>query len=83
MVIINKPFLGHPVFRIKDFFDLENGTTEVIFNTYPFIKSLAIAGLFCGTKTIIDISCQHQSRYTALVQLSLKIGWADFLFKLF
>ena len=46
MVIINKPFLGHPVFRIKDFFDLENGTTEVIFNAYSFIKSPTLVGFF-------------------------------------
>ena len=30
MVIINKPFLGHPVFRIKDFFDLEDGAAKII-----------------------------------------------------
>ena len=49
MVIINKPFLGHPVFWIKKVFDLENSITEVIFKTYSFIKSLAIAGFFvCG-----------------------------------
>ena len=49
MVIINKSLLGHPVFRIKDVFDLENGITEVIFNTYSFIKSPTLVGFFvCG-----------------------------------
>ena len=38
MVIINKPFLGHPVFQIKDVFDLENGTLKI---DLPFLQHQA------------------------------------------